>query len=420
MSRSNYQYATEDDRRYDRINDRMNDTRHQNTRPRHQNTRPRHQNTRPRHQNTRNDAIMDLLPPALLPKEEPKKIKIQTISPNFEYYIEFIKNEFGLYSYPFDGIDDELLYLTFSAKCNKDLSKYYGTCDHQSLEFIGDKMLYSIVCEILYSYFGLTADPGSYTKLTNLLTNNKILTDLMLISDSCEYVNIAPYNIINSAQFHNSCADSFEALVGALYIHLRNFRPELNPLYELKNWLYNKTYYPLVMAHVFSNFENLKQIPLFVKNSIEKMRYKLDTHIIGLEKRINQKPQFSDLVELDPYKKEEYELSKYALIVYDTASIEDIYMKLDWEYSAPIPYSRLEYELDSSLDDVWYYQYHDGILYGIGQTSEEAIKSTISSLKLRGYIIHLSDVDFEFEDFSNMLTDQTIVDRINKLSLEKY
>jgi len=55
--------------------------------------------------------------------------------------IRMIRDIFGLNEYPFDGMDNDIIFLAFMPKCygaddlKEKLKGKYGTCDHQTLEF---------------------------------------------------------------------------------------------------------------------------------------------------------------------------------------------------------------------------------------------------------------------------------------------
>lgn len=328
-------------------------------------------------------------------------IKPESIS--FRQFPKTIKNKFNINSYPFEDIDDGLLLLSFSSTCNNIFKSKYNTCDHQSLEFIGDRMLYSVITNILYTYFKLSASPDVYTQLCSYLTTNRILTDFMLISDSCKYTSGGAYVIENNKYFHNRCADSFEALIGALTTHLEDKHPELNPISEIRYWLMNNTYYPYIIANVFSKFSSLKSISLFVKNDMNEIREKLYNY----KRKLNMTREYSEI--LSKYRKiyntNKYTISEISLIIYDDTNINEVYDKLNWKYINPTLFGNL------------YYQYgNEDIIYGIGRTIKETIDNTFKQLKKRGYITHLEDKEFIFTNVGENNRD-AVADKIEKLKI---
>lgn len=221
----------------------------------------------------------------------------------------------------------------------------------------------------------------------------------MLISDSCRYTSGGSYTITDkSNKFHNRCADSFEALIGALYLHLANNHPELNPISEIRYWLMSNTYYPYMLAKAFSPYSNLKTIPLFVKNDMAEVKTYIANHMEKLKRYRNE-------ILLKIYENNEYTISELSLIVYPETTIKEIYKKLGWEYKDPV-------EVDGL-----YYQYgNDNIIYGIGETFFGLLDSTYAELNIRGYIVFLEDKEFIF---SNKEPSHQLKDKIEKLELEE-
>lgn len=110
-------------------------------------------------------------------KEDPKTI------------ISDIREIFGLNEYPYQNIDNDLLLISFTPKCKinqqPNLNLKYQTCNHQSLEFYGDKCFYSVIASLLFDIFGLSPSPGFLTNLTNKLTKNILFFDLMRDKNAC-------------------------------------------------------------------------------------------------------------------------------------------------------------------------------------------------------------------------------------------
>lgn len=71
------------------------------------------------------------------------KKRIITSNESNEKIIFGIRSKFNL--------NDDLLLIAFTPKCIAPKNKY-GICDHQSLEFYGDKIFYSLIMSLLYDF----------------------------------------------------------------------------------------------------------------------------------------------------------------------------------------------------------------------------------------------------------------------------
>src|SRR5438552_486181 len=118
--------------------------------------------------------------------------------------IKQIRSLFGLNESPFDTLDNDFILLAFIPACISNnynlnqatlvrLKKKYGVCDHQMLEFYGDRVFYDVLAIILYDLFGLNNTPSFLTALNNYLASNRLLADLMLNKDACKYVRSLNY-----------------------------------------------------------------------------------------------------------------------------------------------------------------------------------------------------------------------------------
>lgn len=138
---------------------------------------------------------------------------------------------------PLSQIDDNLLLLAFSPNMkalSRSTANYitttYHVSSHQSLEFFGDRILYSLVARAIIETYGLRITPGHATQLTHFMTSNQNLTNFMQGRGSCELVRVR--GTVDTATKHNPCVDSLEALIGALYYHLLSQATCTDIMYE--------------------------------------------------------------------------------------------------------------------------------------------------------------------------------------------
>ena len=90
--------------------------------------------------------------------------------------------------------------------------------DNQRLEFLGDAVLQLVITEHLYSHFQSEAE-GKLTKLRARLVSREALTVHAARLDLGNYVMLGRGEEASGGRERNSTlADSFEALVGAIYL----------------------------------------------------------------------------------------------------------------------------------------------------------------------------------------------------------
>jgi len=243
-------------------------------------------------------------------------MRVYPLPLSLKEFVSRVKSIFGLDKFPFEDIDDDLLLLAFTANCNYIREKHellaaYGTCDHESLEFYGDRVLYDVISLILYDIFGLQITPGLLTRIMSFITSNRTLTDVMLNKNACVLVRSFPYTITG----HNECADSFEALIGALFVHLVNKR--LNHSEYISRWILDNTTIPGFLEEYFV----IHRIPVLI-----------------------------------------YSYSDEAQTLYTNVKrpLQTIYRDLGWEYTPPV-------EINGR-----YYLYVQGEIIGEGNSPEEA------------------------------------------------
>lgn len=305
--------------------------------------------------------------------------------------LSMIRKTFHLDEAPFDDMDDDLLMLAFSTTCSVSFNRKFGVCDHQTLEFFGDRHLYSICADIIYDYYGLSGlVPYTLTKLISELTNNRAITDLMLMPDnSCEYVRSPRYKINNSKHFHNKCGDTLEAIVGALHIHLRTNHPEIDSTAKLKDWLMYSTYFPLILKNAVVQLKKkhgIKDIIVFLPNDPDEITEGLEEEYDKIKDKDDDTP--SQMKAFD-YEEGLYSVASSSLIIEHDYNLIDIYQALGWKYVPPVPEGTV-------------YAQHGGEnlgeRFGYGYTPEEAMLDALGSLYVRGYIIPM---DADMFTFSN-------------------
>lgn len=169
-------------------------------------------------------------------------MEISTLEMGDKDVVREIRSVFGLDVAPFENMDDDLILLAFTPRCDRNAARLlekFGTCSNETLEFYGDRVLYDVVSYIVYTFFRLDNTPGFLSQLVSHLTTNRILTDLMLDKKACRYLRGPPYYISRMRHFHNPCADAFEALVGALFVFLSGQGANYVPI--IAGWLTKNT-----------------------------------------------------------------------------------------------------------------------------------------------------------------------------------
>lgn len=136
--------------------------------------------------------------------------------------------------------------------------------------------------------------PHFYSVLNRDLTKNRLLTDLMINKNACNLVRSNfNYRIgVRKGQFHNICADSFEALIGAIFVHLKTRR--LDYMLYIKNWLLKNTELPFVLKKHLNDMGYENKTVYIVNNR----KYLLDEWIQQYEMLKNQLIMNSLLMEL--------------------------------------------------------------------------------------------------------------------------
>ena len=306
--------------------------------------------------------------------------------------IKNIRDTFGLNSPPFDTIDNDLLLLAFIPNCqirNIDNTTYtrlrskYKTCSHQTLEFYGDRILYGVISSLMIDVFGLENTPGFLTDLIQELTNNRTLTDIMLSKVACPYVRGAPYSIVDDRKFHNSCADSFEAMVGVLFYHAQKMNMDV--IKTIKEWLLQNTNIAFYLSAYLQEqgITNIRNYTLLDKQKlVDKVNTRHRERLAVLEKeRENLDPElYNTLLEK---LNENYSLNDFAvktIIINPTDTLGQIYQKLGWTYRSP------QFNSDINSYSIIGYPHGTEKSIGYGQTPDEAIANARQYLTEMGYI----------------------------------
>lgn len=122
-------------------------------------------------------------------------------------------------------IDPYLLLLT-RGRLNPKFQEYgqlkYGSIDYERLEFLGDAVLDLVIRTLLYDRYEL-ATPGQLSQVKAALVNNRALACFSSELDFCHGET-------------KECADILEALIGAVYLHLRP-KPDLDSISWISEWL---------------------------------------------------------------------------------------------------------------------------------------------------------------------------------------
>ena len=128
---------------------------------------------------------------------------------------------------------DELLLSAFVPRSNnapqalRDALKYeYGTKDNEVDEFLGDAVLELLVTEAVLAIEGV--NEGTGTKLRQEIVQNVTLDCFMRGKDLCDRIYTTHFG-------KKTCANTFEALIGALWYWIRSEQIP-NAYEEMKRW----------------------------------------------------------------------------------------------------------------------------------------------------------------------------------------
>nr|WIL04707.1 ribonuclease III [Cedratvirus duvanny] len=325
-------------------------------------------------------------------------LRVQTSRVSEKQVIREIRESFGLNQYPFTDMDDNLILLAFTPTCGgniisrntqKIIQNTYGTCNFQTLEFYGDRILYDVFTGIFYGMFGLTNTPQFLTNLMSYMTKNRTLTDIMLNKGACKYLRSRTYTIREDRSFHNICADAFEALIGALYVHLN--QTGLNHVTYITEWLLKNTEVSFLLRQYLNSVgmdNTLVYNAVDRESLINKINSYREEDLQRLEKlrpELGEELYFSILNALEEELVSEEDFAPFSVIVDVNEPLYSVYDKLEWTYSAP--------EYDDTFGRYFVYGYPGGKekIIGVGETPEEAIEDTRNYLLHMGYIVNMKN-----------------------------
>lgn len=206
--------------------------------------------------------------------------QIKTDSKSDTELVTELRQRLGLNQYPYSDIDDDLIILAFtfdeiknSKETNRRLLQKYGTKNLQSLEAIGDKILYGVVGGIIHDTVGLTRKPHFISQAISYMTNNRTLLEIMSERSVCPLLRSKNYTIdLSKQKFHNRCSDSFESLISAMYIHLTY--KKLNQIEYIKNWILKYTIFPVLLYNYF--IENGEDYNVYKINDVDMIQLNLE------------------------------------------------------------------------------------------------------------------------------------------------
>lgn len=142
-----------------------------------------------------------------------------------------VDNLKNIFDYEFiNTIDDDLILLAstpkggkLSVNDRKRLIEKYQDDNNDALEYVGDTVLELVVAD---SLFAKKLSAGLMTKISSIVVRNVSLICLMNDKNLCDLTKIIT----------KECADLFEAYVGAVYIHLKQYEG-INVIEVVKQWM---------------------------------------------------------------------------------------------------------------------------------------------------------------------------------------
>ena len=216
----------------------------------------------------------------------------------FNSQISYLRE--AVFQYPLiEEIDDNLILLSIiepqsliSLSLKERLVEKYQSKDYDRLEFLGDAVLELLISDLLFKK-GITV--GKMSKMRSVIVRNVSLICLMNDKKLCN-INVS---------INKSCADIFEAIIGAVYIHLNQY--DVNPIKIMTQWfidIWNINYIiDDIISHPkdenicpaiqrsYSEFLSTQQ-PYFgyIKNSYEQLQKIYEYYKLG---KIDMKQQFN-------------------------------------------------------------------------------------------------------------------------------
>lgn len=305
--------------------------------------------------------------------------KVQGEKITNESFINIIKDTFGLNDEYFSDIDDTLLLLAFTPTCNTKISllsdeeykkfqEKYQTCNNQILEYFGDRFLYVIIVDYLYEIYGFSINNKTFNDIIQFITSNRTMTHIMEDKQSCIYVRMKKYSIVEDKIFHNFCGDTFEALIGALYIHLT--QKHFNAIQILKFWLIKYTTIPQRLYHYVIN-NNISSNGIYMLLPNEQAFY-------------NNWTKYNTIKN---YKFDLSLLSSRTYIVSKNTPLKNIYEILKWPYYPQYDHIKNIYYIYGNP----YYMYGGRVILTIANTLDDLENATIKWLLMHSYITYPDD-----------------------------
>lgn len=328
---------------------------------------------------------------------------VQPVNIPYGQKIKYIKNILGLNEPPFDNIDNDLILLAMiptSGEGSRLISKNkirilrnkFGTDNHQTLEFYGDKIFYAVIGDILLENIGLDSTPKILSDISFRLASNRFFTDIMLDKGLCHYLISQNYTINDkSGPFHNKCADTLEAFLGAMFYHLK--KQNLDVIKYIKSWFVKNTkLYSFILSEIAG-----KKYKLYVDSQDTResdlYREKLLSYAEDLREDLGEELYNETIADLNKDIFDENERPRKSLVVTPYENIVDIYSKLNWKYNYPV------YNPEIGFFEMIGYPgyYNTPIVIGYGNTQMQA------EIDARDYLIRtgtISEVSPFYTTFS--------------------
>jgi hypothetical protein len=143
----------------------------------------------------------------------------------------------------FPDIDRELIVFAFNPRgyhrvperMFDRLKVQYGILEKHNkiLEFVGDSVLDMVAMKRLLDLYSLTLRPIQYHQIHKYFVNNENLTVLSQDLGICDQL-FPSEKLVRDGDWHNSCSNSMEALLGAIYIQFPNIDRIVQWFFSLK------------------------------------------------------------------------------------------------------------------------------------------------------------------------------------------
>lgn len=147
----------------------------------------------------------------------------------FDSQIQYLRN--SIFDYPLiKHIDDDLILLSIihpQSSINESLKnrliKKYKSANYDRIEFLGDSVLELLISDLIFSKNIINV--GQMSRIRSVIVRNVSLVCLMNDRKLCDLNDTVK----------KSCADIFEAILGAVYIHLSQY--DVNPIKIMIQWM---------------------------------------------------------------------------------------------------------------------------------------------------------------------------------------